>query len=87
MATKNKTSTYKRYRFPIEIIRQCVWLYFTFSLSYRDVELMMAERGIILSHETIRQWCLKFGEEYSRKLREEEDKLVTSGILMKSSSK
>jgi putative transposase len=69
MATKNKTSTYKRHRFPIEIIRQCVWLYFRFSLSFRDVELMMAERGIIVSYESIRQWCLKFGDEYARKLR------------------
>jgi putative transposase len=74
MARKNKTSTYKRYRFPIEIIRQCVWLYFTFSLSYRDVELMMAERGIVVGYETIRQWCLKFGAAYARKLRQKRGK-------------
>ena len=69
MAARIKNSTYKRYRFPIEIIRHCVWLYFCFSVSFRDVELMMAERGVIVSHESIRQWCLKFGEEYAQKLR------------------
>lgn len=70
MVAKTKTSTYKRYRFPIEIIQHCVWLYFRFSLSYRDVELLMAERGIVVSYETIRQWCLKFGEAYAKKLRQ-----------------
>lgn len=69
MATKIKTPTYKRYRFPIEIIQHSVWLYFRFSLSYRDVELLMAQRGIIVSYESIRRWCLKFGDEYARKLR------------------
>jgi putative transposase len=70
MATKTKTSTYKRYRFPIEIIQHCIWLYFRFSLSFRDVELLLAGRGIIVSYETIRQWCLKFGDAYAQKLRQ-----------------
>jgi putative transposase len=69
MATKNETPTYKRFRFPIEVIQHAVWLYFRFSLSYRDVELLLAERGLIVSYETIRQWCLKFGKGYARKLR------------------
>ena len=69
MTTRKETSTYKRHRFPIEIIRHCVWVYFRFSLSYRDVELLMAERGVVVSYESIRQWCLKFGDEYAQKLR------------------
>jgi len=69
MTTQNATPTYKRHRFPIEIIRHCVWLYFRFSLSYRDVELLMAERGISVSYESVRQWCLKFGDGYAQKLR------------------
>ena len=69
MKVQKEIPTYKRYRYPIEIIRHCVWLYFRFSLSYRDVELLMTERGIIVSYESIRQWCLKFGEEYAQKLR------------------
>jgi putative transposase len=50
------------YRFPAEIISHAVWLYYRFSLSYRDVEELMAERGIVLTYETIRQWCQKFGQ-------------------------
>jgi putative transposase len=69
MKSQKEIPTYKRYRYPIEIIRHCVWLYFRFSLSYRDVELLMTERGIIVSYESIRQWCLKFGDEYALKLR------------------
>ena len=48
-----------RHRFPAEIIRRAVWLYHVFSLSYRDVERILAERGVIVSHESIRRWCLK----------------------------
>jgi len=55
MTAKKETTTYKRHRFSTEIIIHCVWLYFRFSLSYRDVELMMAERGIVVSYESIRQ--------------------------------
>jgi putative transposase len=49
-----------RHRFPAEIIRHAVWLYDVFSLSFRDVELILAERGVIVSYESIRRWCLKF---------------------------
>lgn len=50
-------SSYKGRRFPHEIISHAVWLYFRFSLSYRDVEALLAERGIVVTYETIRQWC------------------------------
>jgi putative transposase len=56
---------YRGYRFPKEIISQCVWLYFNFALNLRDVELMMAFRGVQLSYETIRRWCDKFGAAYA----------------------
>jgi len=60
---------YHRHRFPAEIISHCVWLYFRFPLSFRDVEEMLAMRGISLSYETIREWRLKFGQTYSDSLR------------------
>jgi putative transposase len=53
---------YRGYRFPEEIISQCVWLYFNLSVSLREVELMMAYRGIQLSYETIRRWCDTFDD-------------------------
>jgi putative transposase len=61
--------SYRGYRFPAEIISHCVWLYFRFCLSFRDVQEMMLERGIQVSHEAIRLWTLKFGAEYARRLR------------------
>src|ERR671928_2029944 len=60
---------YKRHRFPAEIIRHCVWLYFRFCLSYRDVEEPMAERGINLTYEAVRYWCRKFGQAFANQLR------------------
>ena len=60
---------YHRRRFPAEIISHCVWLYFRFCLSYRDVEEMMAERGVVVTYETIRDWSQKFGGTYARRLR------------------
>jgi putative transposase len=62
-------TTYPGYRFPAEIIRHAVWLYHLFSLSFRDIELILSERGIIVTHESIRQWCLTFGGEFACKLR------------------
>ena len=62
-------NTYKRHRFPAEIISHCVWLYFRFCLSYRDVEELMAERGVILTYEAVRYWCQKFGQAYANQLR------------------
>jgi len=61
--------SYSRHRFPPLIIQHSIWLYFRFSLSYRDVEDLLAERGIEVSYETVRRWVLKFGSAYARKLR------------------
>ena len=60
---------YRRHRFPGEIISHCIWVYYRFSLSYRDIEEMMAQRGVKVSYETIRQWCLKFGQTIAEELR------------------
>jgi putative transposase len=62
-------SLYRRHRFPPEIISHAVWLYHRFTLSFRDVEDLLAERGITVSYEAIRSWCRKFGPEYARTLR------------------
>ena len=61
--------SYRGYRFPQEIIAHCVWLYFRFSLSFRDIQEMMLGRGMGVSYEAIRLWCLRFGAEYARRLR------------------
>ena len=61
--------SYRCHRFPSIVIQQAVWLYFRFALSYRDVEDMLAERGIDVSYETVRRWALKFGGIIARKLR------------------
>jgi putative transposase len=60
---------YKRYRFPPEIISYAVWLYHRFNLSHRELEDLLAERGIIVTHESIRLWCIKFGSKFSRRLK------------------
>jgi transposase-like protein len=62
-------SAYHRYRFPTDIIQYAIWLYCRFTLSYRDVEDLLAERGLDVSYETIRRWVLKFGALYARRLR------------------
>ncbi len=72
---KTTACNYRGYRFPPEIISHGVWLYHRFCLSFRDVEEMLAKRGIFVSFETIRQWCRKFGPEYARKLRRREGRL------------
>ena len=56
-----------RHRFPTEVISHAVWLYHVFSLSLRDVELLLAERGIIVSYETVRRWCQKFGQKAAKR--------------------
>ena len=66
---KRSDSLYKRHRFPPEIIQYAVWLYYRFNLSSRDIEDLLAERGIIVSYESIRLWCIKFGSKYARRLR------------------
>jgi putative transposase len=62
-------SLYKRHRFPPEIIQHAVWLYHRFNLSARDIEDLLAERGITVTYESIRLWCIKFGPKYARRLR------------------
>lgn len=61
--------SYRRHRFPPIIIQQAVWLYYRFTLSYRDIEDLMAERGIDVSYETARRWATKFGRQYAKRLR------------------
>lgn len=65
----SKPGLYHRHRFPVEIISHAVWLYHVFSLSLRDVELILAERGVIVTHESIRAWGKKFGAEFAKRLR------------------
>ena len=62
-------SLYRRHRFPPQIISHGVWLYFRFALSYRDVEEIMRVRGVTLTYQTVREWCLKFGQTYANGLR------------------
>jgi putative transposase len=61
--------TYKRHRFPPDIISYAVWLYYRFNLSHRDIEDLLAERGITVSREAIRLWCIKRGAKYARRLK------------------
>jgi hypothetical protein len=63
------TPSYKGHRYPVEIINHCVWLYFRFSLSFREVEELILVRGVAVSYETIRQWSAKFGQAYANQLR------------------
>jgi putative transposase len=60
---------YRRHRFPAEIIQHAIWLYLRFTLSYRDVEELLAERGLDITYETVRRWVLKFGPAIARRLR------------------
>jgi putative transposase len=62
-------NTYKRHRFHPSIISYAVWVYYRFNLSFRDVEDLLAERGITVSYESIRLWCTKFGRLYARRLK------------------
>ena len=66
---KKPPDPHYRHRFPAELISHAVWLYHVFSLSFRDVELILAERGVIVSYESIRRWCGKFGASFAAKLR------------------
>ena len=63
-------NTYKRHRIPPDIISYAVWLYYRFNLSHRDIEDLLAERGITVSREAIRVWCIKFGAIYTRRLKQ-----------------
>jgi putative transposase len=63
------SNPYRGFRFPTEIINQAVWLYHCFSLSLREVELILAARGVIVGDETIRAWSLRFGRTYAKSLK------------------
>jgi putative transposase len=63
------TISYARHRFPPDVIRHAVWLYLRFTLSYRDVEELLAERGLDASYETVRRWVMTFGLQFARNLR------------------
>ena len=67
--------SYRRHRFPPPIIQHAIWLYLRFTLSYRDVEELLAERGLEVSYETVRRWVLKFGPGIARKLRRSRPRL------------
>jgi putative transposase len=69
MNTSAPTHPYKHHRFPAEIISHSVWLYFRFCLSCRDIEERLFARGVIVTYEAIRKWCLKFGQRYANQLR------------------
>ena len=74
-------SRYRGHRFPPEIIGYAVWVYHRFCLSFRDVEDLLAERGIIVSYEAIRRWCLKFGPDYARRLKKKQGRLADTWYL------
>ncbi|MFD0213464.1 IS6 family transposase [Streptomyces hirsutus] len=61
--------SYQGHRYPVEVISHCVWLYFRFPLSFREVEELMLQRGVLVSYETIRRRCAKFGQAYADGLR------------------
>ena len=60
---------YRGHRFPREIISSAVWFYYRFAASFRDVEEVMASRGVLVSYESVRRWCEKFGNQYAAGLR------------------
>ena len=68
-------TSYRRHRYPAEVISHAVWLYHRFCLSLRDVEDLLAERGITVSYETVRQWARKFGSEYAKTLKRRQGRL------------
>jgi putative transposase len=63
------TNPYTDHRYPTEIISYAVWLYFRFTLSFRDIEELLAARGLVVTYEAVRQWCLKFGHQYAKEIR------------------
>ncbi len=88
MKKETRIPSYKRHRFPPAIIAHAVWWYFRFARSYRDVKELLAERGVILTYETIRQWCRTFGQGYANALRRRRprpgDKWHLDAVFMRS---
>jgi putative transposase len=83
MTPPTNSERYKHHRFPAEIISHGVWLYYRFTLSYRDVQELLFARGIDVTYEAIRQWCLKFGQDYAYQLRRRRPCPGTNGMRMK----
>src|SRR5499427_589576 len=79
--TTSARARYTGYRFPAEIISHAVWLYFRFPLGLRMVEELLAARGIIVSHETVRQWALKFGQRFANQIRRRLPRVGDKGHL------
>jgi hypothetical protein len=77
----------ERLPLPLEIIQQAIWLYVRFTLSFRDVEDLLAERGILVSYETVRHWVNHFGPKIAADLRREGQSPTPSGISMRSISR
>src|SRR5579875_3893179 len=69
----HSSDPHRGHRFPTEIISHAVWLYHVFSLSLSDVELLLAQRGVIVSYESIRRWCSNFGQAFADKLRRQRE--------------
>ncbi len=90
MSSPAAKSLYAGYRFPAEVISQAVWLYFRFPLSLRMVEEVLSAHGIVVSHETVRQWALEFGQEFAdrirRRLPHAEDKWRLDEVAIKIAS-
>ena len=72
---KTNTHCYRGYRFPSEVISHAIYLYHRFCLSFRDIEELLAKRGVFFSYETVRQWCRQFGPEYARDLRRRQGRM------------
>ena len=77
----SKSPSYHGYRFPPEIISHAFWLYHRFCVSFRDVEDLLAQRGITVSYEAVRLWCIKFGPEYARRLKRRQSRLGDTWYL------
>ena len=84
-------NTYKRHRVPPEMISYAVWLYYRFNLSHRDIEDLLADRGVIVTRESIRHWCIKFGAIYARRLKRRHygygDTFYIDGVFIKINGK
>src|SRR5436189_3114317 len=80
LAAPADRSLFRGYRFPPEVIAHAVWLYFRFHLSLRNVQDLLAERGLVVSHESIRQWCDTFGPTFAAGLRKRRARPMSSGL-------
>ena len=78
---RKKKSLYSGHRLPTEIISHSVWLYYRFSLSFRDIEEMLAARGVAVTYESIRNWCLKFGQSMAKGIRRRQGRLGDTSHL------